>query len=48
MVDPEKKEVEVMALREKGYEIVGVYKKDEKLKSPLLKGPAVNLNGVFK
>lgn len=47
IVDPDKKEVEVMTLRERGFETVAIYKKEDVLKSKLLKGLSISLSEVF-
>lgn len=47
LVDPDEKTVEVMGLGKGGFEPVGVYKRGEHLKSPLLKGLSVELEKVF-
>lgn len=48
IVDPDKKEVEVMRLKEQGFDTIGFYKKDTELKSPLLEGISINLQEIFK
>lgn len=46
LVDPEKKEVEILSLTQGGYSSFGVFK--ESLSSPLLKGLKLNLQEVFQ
>ena len=47
IVDPEERIIEVMKLGEAGFETVGVYKKEEILISPLLKGFRLNSGEIF-
>lgn len=47
IVDPDKKAIEVMVLKETGFETVGIYFIDDKLISPLLKGFRLDLKEVF-
>ena len=47
IVDPENKSVEVMTLREKGFETARVYKMGDLLNSPLLKELFFNLEEIF-
>ena len=47
IVDPDKKAIEVMVLKETGFETFGIYFIDDKLISPLLKGFRLDLNEVF-
>lgn len=47
IVDPENKSIEVMALQEKGFETVQIYKVGQSLNSPLLKELFLNLEEVF-
>jgi len=48
LVDPEKKAVEVCTLKEKGFEIAGVYNKTEILTSPLLLCLSIDLKKIFQ
>ena len=48
MVDPDKKAIEVMVLKETGLETFGIYFIDDKLISPLLKGFRLDLKEVCK
>lgn len=47
IVDPDKKAVEIMVLRETGYETDGIYFIDDELVSSLLKGFRLDLKEVF-
>ena len=47
IVDPNKQAIEVMTLGEAGFETASVYRKEETLISPLLKGFRLNLEKVF-
>ena len=47
LVDSDKQSIEVMKLGEAGFEPVGIYRKEETLVSPLLKGLHLNLEEVF-
>ena len=47
VVDPDKKAIEIMALRETGYETEGVYFIDDELATPLLRGFRLDLKKVF-
>ena len=47
IVDPEKKNVEVLTLKKEGYETFGIYKMQDTLTSPLLSGLSINLTKVF-
>jgi len=47
IVDPDKKAIEIMVLRETGYETEGVYFVDDELASPLLRGFRLDLKKVF-
>lgn len=47
LVDPDKKTIEIMVLRETGYETEGVYFVDNELTSPLLRGFRLDLKEVF-
>ena len=47
IVDPDKRAVEVMVLKETGFETFGIYFMEDKLISPLLKGFGLDLNEVF-
>ena len=47
LVDGEKKEVEVLTLKRKGFEKVGVYTKNETLLSPLLQNLKIPINEIF-
>ena len=47
LVDPEKKEIEVMALGESGLETVKIYKKTDILESLVLKGIKIKLDEIF-
>ena len=47
LVDPDERSVEVMILGEAGFETVGIYRKEESLISPLLKGLCLKLREVF-
>ncbi|MCF6149713.1 MAG: Uma2 family endonuclease [Candidatus Kuenenia sp.] len=47
IVDPDKKTVEIMVLKDTGYETVGIYFIDDELVSPLLKGFRLDLKEVF-
>lgn len=48
IVDPESKSVEVMILGERGFELLQVYKMEQSLDSPLLKGVSINLEEIFR
>lgn len=47
IVDPDKKAIKVMALKETGFETFGIYFIDDKLISPLLKGFRLDLKEIF-
>lgn len=47
IVDPDKKAIDVMVLKETGFETFGIYFIDDKLISPLLKGFRLDLKEVF-
>lgn len=47
LVDPEQKQIEVLALRGQGYESLGIYRIAQCLGSPILKGLKVDLREVF-
>ncbi len=47
LVDVEKKEVEVLTLKGKGFEKVGFYTRNETLLSPLLQGLKISVNEIF-
>ncbi len=47
IVDPDKKAIETMVLKEPGYETDGIYFIDDELTSPLLKGFRLYLKEVF-
>ena len=47
LVDPYAKQVMVMLLKDGSYEIVGVYREDDTLKSPTLEGFELDLGRVF-
>ncbi len=47
LVDPDKNAIEVMVLKETGFETSGIYFIDDKLISPLLKGFRLDLKEVF-
>ena len=47
IVDPDKKAIEVMVLKETGFETFGIYFMEDKLISPLLKGFRLDLKEVF-
>jgi len=47
IVDTDKKAIEVMVLKETGFETSGIYFIDDKLISPLLKGFSLDLKEVF-
>ena len=47
LVDLEKKEVEVMSLKESGLETVKIYQKTDILESLVLKGIKIKLNDIF-
>jgi len=47
IVDPEEKIIEVLTLKEKGYETFSIYKKTDTLNSPLLPGLRIKLTEVF-
>ena len=46
LVDPEKKEIEVLTLTQEGYSSFGIF--TESLSSPILKGLTVGLSEVFQ
>ncbi|RLE13973.1 Uma2 family endonuclease [Candidatus Aerophobetes bacterium] len=47
LVDPEKKEIEVLTFKKEGFERTGLYHQDEVLISPLLPGLKIPLREVF-
>lgn len=47
LVDPDRKVIEVISLREKGFESTGVYREEAILKSPLLKGISIKVREIF-
>ena len=47
LVDPYAKQVMVMLLKDGNYEIVGVYREDDTLRSPTLEGIEIDLGRVF-
>jgi Uma2 family endonuclease len=47
IVDPEKRTIEIMVLKETGYETSGIYFIDDELTSPILKGFRLDLKEVF-
>ncbi|MEP9412184.1 MAG: Uma2 family endonuclease [Candidatus Brocadia sp.] len=47
IVDPDKKTIEIMVLKETGFETFGIYFIDDELTSPLLKGFRLDLKQVF-
>lgn len=47
IVDPDKKRVEVLVLKEGGFETIGIYFMDDELTSPLLKEFRLDLKEVF-
>ncbi|TLD42253.1 MAG: hypothetical protein JETT_1496 [Candidatus Jettenia ecosi] len=47
IVDPDKKTIEIMVLKETGFDTVGIYFIDDELTSPLLQGFRLNLKEVF-
>lgn len=47
LVDPYAKQVIVMLLEDGSYEIVGVYREDDTLRSPTLEGFELDLSRVF-
>jgi Uma2 family endonuclease len=47
LADPGKREMEVLTLKGKSFESVGVFKGEESFESPLLKGLRVHLRSIF-
>ncbi len=47
IVDPVGKLIEVLTLKEEGFEVFGIFFLDDELSSPLLKGLKVPLKGIF-
>lgn len=47
IVDPDKRTIEIMVLKETGFETLGIYFIDDELTSPLLRGFNLNLKEVF-
>ncbi len=47
IVEPELQTIEVLQLKERGYQRVGLYHRGERLKSPLLAGLEIPLDEVF-
>lgn len=47
LADPEAQTVTVLLLGENGYEIAGIYAKDDTLTSPTLEGFSINLSDIF-
>lgn len=47
IVDPDKRTIEIMVLKETGFDTVGIYFIDDELTSPLLQGFRLSLKEVF-
>jgi len=47
LVDPDQKQIEVLAPRGEGYESLGIYGIAQSLESPILKGLKVDLREIF-
>ncbi len=47
IVNPKNHSVEVYSLKNKEYELVGEYRQDETISSPLLEGLSVNVKSIF-
>jgi len=48
IVDPDERTVEIMTLREEGFEAVGVYQGEARVESPLLAGLMIDLKRIFQ